>query len=105
MRSEDLVRSLQQVLAQVPERVLRARLQAASHIDVTSELGALEIPTLYLRASEDTLVPRSAAECYARAAVRGKVEVIAGPHFLLQCVPSEAAKAIEDFVLASSSAA
>ncbi len=103
-KSRSLAKRMGDVLAQVPGRVLRARLRAAAQADVTAELAALDIPTLYLQASEDTLVPKSAAELYARFAARGKVEVISGPHFLLQCVPSDAVRSIEQFIEASASA-
>lgn len=105
LKSRELRIQMQDALSQVPACVLRARLRAAARVDVTAELAALDIPTLYLRPSEDTVVPYSAAELYARTAGRGKVEVIAGPHFLLQCVPSAAARSIEQFVRLSEGAA
>jgi len=104
-KSQDLAVRMNKALAQVSDRVLRARLQSAASVDVAVELEALSIPTVYLRASKDSLLPKSAAELYARTATRGKVEVIVGPHFLLQCVPSDAAKSIEKFIRASASAA
>jgi fermentation-respiration switch protein FrsA (DUF1100 family) len=84
----------------VSDEVLRARIRAVLSVDVTSELAAVELPMLYLQASEDAVVPRSAAAVFARVARRGKVETIVGPHFLLQCVPSVAARAIEGFIQA-----
>ena len=85
-------------LDQVPDRVLRARLAAAANVDVTSELRSLDIPTLYLQATEDAVVPSAAAEAFSRVARRSSVAVVVGPHFLLQCVPSEAAKPIVHFI-------
>jgi len=85
-------------LAQVPSSVLRARLVAAANVDVTSQLRSLDVPTLYLQASEDAVVPSTAAEAFSRVARRSSVAVVGGPHFLLQCVPSEAAKPIVRFI-------
>jgi pimeloyl-ACP methyl ester carboxylesterase len=64
----------------------------------TDVLRSLDIPTLYLRATEDAVVPSGAAEAFSRVARRGSVAVVVGPHSLLQCVPSEAAKAIVHFI-------
>jgi pimeloyl-ACP methyl ester carboxylesterase len=85
-------------LAQVPGRVLRARLAAAANVDVTVQLRSLDVPTLYLQASEDAVVPSEAAEVFSQVARRSSVEVVVGPHFLLQCVPSAAAKSIVCFI-------
>jgi hypothetical protein len=90
-------------LAQVPGSVLRARLAAAANVDVTVQLGSLDVPSLYLRASEDAVVPSAAAEVFSQVARRGNVEVVGGPHFLLQCVPSDAAKSIVRFIEQSQS--
>jgi pimeloyl-[acyl-carrier protein] methyl ester esterase len=87
-----------EALAQVPGTVLRARLVAAANVDVTTQLRSLDVPTFYLRASEDAVVPSGALEVFSRVAPRSSVAVVVGPHFLLQCVPSEAAKAIVGFV-------
>jgi pimeloyl-ACP methyl ester carboxylesterase len=85
-------------LAQVPGRVLRARLAAAANVDVTVQLGSVDVPSLYLQASEDAVVPSEAAEVFSQVARRSSVDVIVGPHFLLQCVPSDAARSIVRFI-------
>jgi pimeloyl-ACP methyl ester carboxylesterase len=93
-----VVDSMLAALASVPNKVLRARLTAAANVDVSAELGAIDVPSLYLQASEDLVVPKEAAEAFSRASTRGNVEVVTGPHFLLQCMPSDAAKSIVRFV-------
>jgi pimeloyl-ACP methyl ester carboxylesterase len=90
--------SMLAALSSVPEKVLRARLAAAANIDVSAELGAIAVPSLYLQASEDLVVPKAAAEAFLRAAARGNVAVVTGPHFLLQCVPSDAAECVVRFI-------
>ena len=100
-----LAQLMSDALAQVPSRVLRARLRAALRVDVRAELSAIEVPSLYLQASEDRIVPKTAAEAFARSAQRGKVQVVAAPHFLLQCAPSNAARSIQEFIRAHRGAA
>ena len=85
-------------LAKVPEQVLRLRLGAAARVDVSAALRSLNCPSLYLQASEDLVVPKDAADVFSRVSRHGNVEVVAGPHFLLQCVPSDAAKSIMRFI-------
>lgn len=82
----------------VSPSVLRARLKAAARVDVSPELRAIAVPARYLRASEDALIPRSAAERFARQARNGSISVIDGPHSMLQCVPERAAGPIVRFV-------
>lgn len=94
----DLRRLFREAIAKVTPPVLRARARAASMVDVSSECKATQLPALYLQASEDAVIPKSAAERFARLAVRGRVAMVAGPHFLLQCVPVESARAIREFI-------
>lgn len=85
-------------LDEVSDEVLRARIRAVLSVDVSSQLADLDLPTLYMQATEDAAVSKTAATKFARLARRGRVEAIVGPHFLLQCAPSAAARAIESFV-------
>jgi pimeloyl-ACP methyl ester carboxylesterase len=85
-------------LAQVSDKVLRARLAAAVNVNVTVQLGSLNVPSLYLQASEDAVAPSKAAVVFSQVAPRSSVEVVVGPHFLLQCVPSDAATSIVRFI-------
>jgi pimeloyl-ACP methyl ester carboxylesterase len=93
-----LRRLFREALAKVSPPVLRARARAASLVDVSSEFKATQLPALYLQASEDNVIPKSAAERFARLAVRGRVVTVAGPHFLLQCASAESARAIREFI-------
>ena len=104
-KSQSLDQRLRDALAKVSSRVLRARLRAVEQVDVIEQAAALEVPVLYLRASEDELIPRSAASIFERATRRGKVVVIEGPHCLLQCNPVDALRSIEELFHASSSTA
>jgi len=66
-------------------------------VDKTSCLPTIGVPVLYLRASEDRVVFRSAAELISRHVPRLKIVDLEGPHFLLQVKPAEAAAAIKGF--------
>ena len=96
----ELRKLLLEALAKVSPDVLRARVRSVLRTDVSLELAATKLPSLYLRATEDRVVPPSAAATFAGLAVRGRVVTIAGPHLLLQCMPHEAALAIRDFMSA-----
>jgi pimeloyl-ACP methyl ester carboxylesterase len=75
-----------------------ARLKAIAAVNVGDTLKHLKLPTLYLRATEDRLVPRSAGQLYLRYAQAGRVVDLEGPHFLLQARPKPAADAIRMFL-------
>jgi pimeloyl-ACP methyl ester carboxylesterase len=77
---------------------LLARLKAVARVNVRDALKDVKLPTLYLRATEDRLVPHSAAELYLRYAHAGRVVDLEGPHFLLQARPKPAADAIRAFL-------
>jgi pimeloyl-[acyl-carrier protein] methyl ester esterase len=89
---------LQKALAEVSPAVFRTRLKAVLSTDVSSQLRAVSVPTLYLRASEDRLVPPSASELIAQLAPSMRVTQIHGPHCLLQAAPVDAAQAVRGFV-------
>ena len=52
---------------------LVARLKAIAQVDVTDQPRSVALPVLYMRATEDRLVPRSASECFLKFARRGRV--------------------------------
>lgn len=94
----ELRAALARSLAKVAPSALRARLAAVLNVDVSSKLSAVKAPTLYLRASNDRLVPPSACALISRLAPRTRVVELDGPHFLLQAVPVEAARVVRAFV-------
>ncbi len=77
---------------------LRARLMAISEVDARDTFNRLDVPVLYLRATEDRMVPPSSSR--EAVAINPKVCIvdIAAPHFLLQVDPAGAAKAISNFM-------
>lgn len=90
--------ALAKSLAQVSASALRARLAAVLDVDVSAKLPAIKVPTLYLRASRDRLVPRSAAEPVAQFVPGVRITELDAPHFLLQAIPAESAQMIRLFV-------
>lgn len=103
--SPPLPAMLRQSVAALSAPALRARIQAVIDVDLTHELPKLRVPLLYLRASEDRIIPPSCSEAIARAAPRVQIVEIEGPHMLLQVSPSAAAAAVTDFIRATTAPA
>jgi pimeloyl-ACP methyl ester carboxylesterase len=82
----------------VSPSTLLARLKAIARVNIGDTLKDVRLPTLYLRAAEDRLVPHSAGQLYLRYAQAGRVVDLEGPHFLLQARPKPAADAIRTFL-------
>lgn len=87
-----------QALAQASPATLVARLDAIATVDVRATLESVQVPVLYLRASEDRLVPSAAGDAVMRHARQGRVVELEGPHFLLQTAPDRAAREIQAFI-------
>jgi len=83
---------------QVSPETLVARLKAMASVDVTDAAQSVRVPALYLRATEDRLVPPGAAGTFARFVAHGHIGDVAGPHFLLQASPDAAAQAVREFM-------
>ena len=88
---------LRDAVAAVAPAVLRARAKAALRVDASRALERVGVPLLYLRASHDRVVHRSASAEVLRLALRSTVVEVAGPHFLLQAVPQACAEAVQRF--------
>lgn len=97
-RTRALATLLAQAVKTVPRATSSARYSTVAEADVRAALAGLDVPALYLQASDDLVVPASAAEVFEKTAARARVVVIQAPHFLLQCAPAAAAKEIEKFV-------
>lgn len=96
--SAELQAAMRKRLGRVSTATLRARLRAVMTVDVTRPFAALEVPVLYLRASQDRIVPRAACELAARLKPRMHIAEIDSPHLLLQTRPLEAAQAVAQYV-------
>jgi pimeloyl-ACP methyl ester carboxylesterase len=89
--------ALRSALAQVSASAFRERVKAVLSIDVTAKLKAVKVPLLYLLASQDRVVPKSAAKHITQVFPSTRVVTIEAPHFLLQVAPAAAASAIGTF--------
>lgn len=89
---------LEDVLATLPPEVVRTRAREVAVVNVTGPLARVSVPLLYLRATRDRLVPKSASEAICRIAPHTLVAAIDGPHMLLQTRPAEAAVIISKFM-------
>ncbi|WP_222623176.1 alpha/beta fold hydrolase [Ramlibacter cellulosilyticus] len=96
----ELREALSRALAQVSPSALRARLTAVIGVDVVATLHSISVPLMYLRASEDRVVPAAASEIILDNVPGSRAEELVGPHFLLQTRPKEVAKLVEEFMQA-----
>jgi pimeloyl-ACP methyl ester carboxylesterase len=87
--------SLFKAVAQVAPSVMRARLQAVLSVNMTVQMAAVKVPTLYLRASKDRLVLASAADLITSLNANTQVVDIDAPHAVLQVAPQAAVRAID----------
>lgn len=93
-------RELGRTLAAVSLSALRSRARAVLDVDVTPILGRLRVPLLYLRATEDRVVPPACGQAIVQAAPQARIIEIEAPHFLLETAPAPAAAAIKEFTAA-----
>lgn len=90
--------ALSRALAQVSPAALRARMAAVIGVDVVPRLHSISVPLLYLQATEDRVVPPSAAHAILDTVTRSRLVALDAPHFLLQTCPQAAATAIHEFL-------
>jgi pimeloyl-[acyl-carrier protein] methyl ester esterase len=93
----ELRSELLEALSRVSPSVVRGRLRAILDVDASALLPQIDVPVLYLQASADRVVPRSASPVLESVPQIRFVEV-EGPHFLLQASPSAAARHVEAFL-------
>ena len=94
---EMLVRDVAAAIASVPASVLASRVNSVLRLEEVEGFSRCEVPTLYLRGTDDHLVPDSAWR--RMAAVRPiTTSYVPGPHLLLQANPVGAWKAIVEFL-------
>jgi len=84
-----------QVMHAVPASTIAGRLREVLRVDVVKQLIVIDIPTIYLSARNDRLVPSKMASDFDSAP--SKVFEIEGPHFLLQANATESSMHILNF--------
>lgn len=83
---------------QISPATKAARMRAVYEVDVRDELSRLEVPVLYLRGTDDRLVPGWCLRQALAARPDMRVERIPGPHLLLQVAPEECWRALAELV-------
>lgn len=94
---EALVREVASTIASVPPALLAWRVRTVLTIDATRAFAQSTVPTLYVRGTDDRIVPDSA---WRRMSSLRPMSVahVPGPHLLLQANPRGVWAAIEPFV-------
>ncbi len=92
--SRSIVEPVSRVIARLPLPIIKARLAMIVSLNLVSELQHIDIPSVYLRSSEDRLVPRRCVNEFAENVHSIIVRKMKGPHFLLQTSPGVAAGVI-----------
>jgi pimeloyl-ACP methyl ester carboxylesterase len=97
----ELREALSRALVQVSPPALRARMTAVTDVNVVPQLRSIAVPLMYLRASEDRVVPAASSQTILENVPESRTEEVVGPHLLLQTRPKEAATMVEDFLQAT----
>ena len=90
----------QRILASVPAKTMRSRIEAVADCDVREALASIRLPTLCLVARHDRLIPKAAARLIRQQAPAATLVEIDAPHCLLQCEARQAAAKIREFLQA-----
>lgn len=90
--------ALSRSIANVVPKVLRARARATLTVDNSDLLCRIQVPILYLRASEDRVVSRASSDIVVSLAPHTEVVEFSAPHFLIQVLPSQVAAAVVEFI-------
>ena len=85
-------------LSRVKPDVMRARVRAVLSCDVSDRLGQVGVPTLYLQAAHDPVVPTAAWKWIQRHRPEARMVEFDAPHFLLQSLPEETARVVCAFI-------
>jgi pimeloyl-[acyl-carrier protein] methyl ester esterase len=94
----ELANTLQSVTGEMGAVTFRQRLKIIGGTDLRGLLPALAMPSLYLQASADRLVPACASDEFCSLLPGIRRTRVAGPHFLLQAAPRACLREIEAFL-------
>lgn len=88
---------LQASMHKVSGTVMTHRMKEVQRVNVVDKLARVRVPSMYLQAMQDHVVPAQAARTVQRALTNLRVVRLEGPHGLLQAAPDATARAIETF--------
>ncbi|MGF6109276.1 alpha/beta fold hydrolase [Pseudomonas frederiksbergensis] len=92
--------ALSRAINQVSPSVMRARLRSVLGVDMSAQLAQVDVPTVYLRATRDRVVPAAAVRRISDLKPQMQVFEVTAPHCLLQAAPDEAARLVIGFMQA-----
>ncbi len=95
-----LLATVREVVESVPSATMAGRIREVLRADVSGAAAGVRRPMLYLRASQDAIVPRRCDALISELVPHVRIEEIDGPHLLLQASPGPAAASITAFVRA-----
>ncbi len=98
--SEDSLKYFRRVLLSVPRRVIRQRLQSIDTLKISAFRS--NIPTYYIRATDDRLVPAKKLGEFQDTFKEIRLEAMKGPHFILQNCAEKCAELIRKIIQAQS---
>ncbi len=96
--SESQVRLMRDLVQGSDPSVLAARVRMVLSDDVREHLSRIESPVLYIRGTQDRLVPDRALQIIRDLLPSVAVSLIPAPHLILQVAPAHAWQAIERFM-------
>jgi pimeloyl-[acyl-carrier protein] methyl ester esterase len=89
--------ALRQALDGVSGKALQMRLRSVLDVDYSDQVPEIDVPMLYLQATNDRIVSSEASHHIQSLAPRMNVARVVGPHLLLQSKPKEAGDLILKF--------
>lgn len=96
--STQAINMVRESLASNKPEVIASRARSGASIDVISLLPGIDKPCLYIRASNDRMVPAKAMQDFVDNIPQCQQVEIEGPHCLMQARPAECLSAINFFI-------
>jgi pimeloyl-ACP methyl ester carboxylesterase len=94
----ELIQKLKRVKTTIPVETFAARIRAILNCDARADLAKVRVPILFLHAKDDWLVDTALLEEMRALQPAAEVEIIPGPHLLLERHPKEAAERVARFI-------
>ncbi len=97
--SPELVTDVQRAVASVKGGVMAARAREAMWVDATPALADCTVPVLFLSAAHDRLLRPGLADEIRALRPAAEIRSLPAPHLMLQRMPVEAMRIVEEFLL------
>jgi pimeloyl-[acyl-carrier protein] methyl ester esterase len=93
-----LLAAIRAAMSEVKPGVLAARLRSVLNCDEQMNMGRLELPILFIRPTQDRLIPDSAYEEIRASNPAVEMVEVDGPHLILQTNPMQSAEEVVSFM-------